>query len=109
MTTQTNAGVTCTDSLHRSAYNAAFYELGLGWHWDAGTFERLAPLTCQAERVRSYLKANQPHLLNAYDPAFLADAIETTKTRCYDTMVACGGAIAAQADWAALHGRQIGV
>ena len=23
--------------LHRNAYNAAFYELGLSWYWDANT------------------------------------------------------------------------
>ncbi|GAC1414970.1 MAG: hypothetical protein NVSMB6_17220 [Burkholderiaceae bacterium] len=101
-------GITDTDHLHRSAYNAAFYELGLGWHWDAGTFERLAPLPCKAERVRAYLATHQPHLLSAYDAAFLAEAIEATKTRCYDTMLACGGAVAANTDWAALHARQIG-
>ena len=27
-----------TDEMHRQAYNAAFEELGLSWHWDAATY-----------------------------------------------------------------------
>jgi hypothetical protein len=27
--------------LERNAYNAAFYELGLRWHWDSQTYEAL--------------------------------------------------------------------
>ncbi len=28
--------------LERSAFNAAFYELGLRWHWDDTTYEQLS-------------------------------------------------------------------
>lgn len=94
--------------LDRNAYNAAFYELGLGWHWDAGTFERMQSVACEAERIKLYLQTHQSHLLQAYDADFLAKAIETTKARCADLMVACGGTIATDTDWAALHSRQIG-
>ena len=37
-----------TNAVHRNAYNAAFYELGLGWHWDAATYDQLLPLDCKA-------------------------------------------------------------
>lgn len=98
-----------SNDLQRNAYNAAFYELGLGWHWDAGTFDGLLPLGCEVERIKTYMEQHQSHLLKAYEPKFLASAIETTKSRCLDQMVGCGSALAGQADWAAIHGRQIGV
>ena len=96
------------DDLHRNAYNAAFYELGLGWHWDAGTFDGLKPLACEVERIKTYMEAHQSHLLRAYEPQFLSSAIETTKSRCFDLMRECGTAVAGQTDWAALQSRQIG-
>jgi hypothetical protein len=101
-------GTKAATELHRNAYNAAFYELGLGWHWDANTYDGLQPLNCDVERVRIYMENHQSHLLRAYDPGFLAGAIATAKSRCLDTMQACGAAVAARTDWAALQSRQIG-
>ena len=69
---------------HRQAYNAAFEELGLNWHWDPVTF---ACLPAQGrDGVRAYLESEHPHLLRAYDADFLADAIETAKARYYGAM-----------------------
>jgi hypothetical protein len=69
---------------HRHAYNAAFEELGLNWHWDPVTFARLP----QAGRdgVRAYLHGEQAHLLRAYESDFLVDAIETAKARYHQDM-----------------------
>ncbi len=61
----------------RSAYNAAFYELGLGWHWSAETFESLQTRSAPCERIRHYMEQQHPHLLRAYDAEFLACAIES--------------------------------
>lgn len=64
---------------HRHAYNAAFDELGLGWHWDTETWagiEGRGP-----EGVRSYLESQQSHLLRAYDAEFLVAAIEAARHR----------------------------
>lgn len=60
----------------RSAYNAAFYELGLGWHWSAETFDSLQSSGDPCERIRHYMEQQHPHLLRAYDAEFLASAIE---------------------------------
>jgi hypothetical protein len=62
----------------RHAYNAAFDELGLPWHWDAATYERLLGHGCG---VRRYLETERPHLLRAYDPDFLVAAVEAAKAR----------------------------
>jgi hypothetical protein len=69
------------DQAHRHAYNAAFDELGLTWHWDAATYDRLK--SQGRNGVRRYLEAEQPHLLRAYEADFLVDAVETAKARRY--------------------------
>jgi len=59
------------------AYNAAFHELDLHWHWDGATYEALLSLGGDgAGRVRHYLRTRQPHLLRAYDEDFLVAMIE---------------------------------
>ena len=65
--------------LERSAYNAAFYELGLGWHWSPDTFESLQAEADPCERIRAYMEQQHPHLLRAYDAEFLARAIEARR------------------------------
>jgi hypothetical protein len=65
--------------VERSAYNAAFYELGLGWHWSADTFESLQATADHCERIRRYMEQQHPHLLRAYEAEFLAEAIEARR------------------------------
>lgn len=73
------------DETQRQAYNAAFDELGLSWHWDAVTY---ACLPAQGrDRLRAYLEKEQSHLLRAYEAEFLINAIETAKDRCHQVMV----------------------
>ena len=69
---------------HRHAYNAAFDELGLPWHWDSATYSRLQ--AHGRDGVRAYLEAEQAHLLRAYEADFLVNAIETAKTRLHAGM-----------------------
>jgi hypothetical protein len=69
---------------HRQAYNAAFEELGLSWHWDPVTY---ACLPAQGpDGLRAYLQKEHAHLLRAYEADFLVNAIETAKSRCYEVM-----------------------
>lgn len=71
-----------TDDIDRAAFNAAFCELGLRWHWDDATYDALSALPGERERVQRYLQTEQAHLLRAYEPGFLADAILDAKARC---------------------------
>lgn len=64
---------------HRHAYNAAFEELSLPWHWDASTFSRV--MAHGEGGLRHYLETEQAHLLRAYEASFLVNAIETAKSR----------------------------
>ena len=75
---------------HRHAYNAAFHELDLNWHWDAETFARLQPYGRAG--VRSYVESEQAHLLRAYTADFLVDLIESTKARCHARIAAAAHA-----------------
>jgi hypothetical protein len=79
MTPQSTPARSTAPSLdpERSAYNAAFYELGLGWYWCPETFESLQAWGDPRERIRHYMAQQHPHLLRAYDAEFLASAIES--------------------------------
>jgi hypothetical protein len=93
---------------HRSAYNAAFYELGLKWHWDAEAYQAILPDAKEKDHIQAYLETHQGHLLTAYDPGFLADAIQAAKERCYDALVT-RGEVPPDVDWAAIQQAEIGV
>jgi hypothetical protein len=90
------------------AYNAAFYELGLRWHWDADTHEQLLQESADAgERLRIYLTRIHPHLLRAYDADFLIAAIEAKKAQHLKSMLAAGPA-SCSFDWADSLGAELG-
>lgn len=65
---------------HRHAYNAAFDELGLSWHWDAATYAWVRARG--RDGLHSYLEREHAHLLRAYEADFLVEAIESAKARC---------------------------
>lgn len=81
----------------RHAYNAAFEELGLSWHWDAATYARLQAGSRDA--VRTYLETEQSHLLRAYEADFLVEAIEAARARCQASMVGNRAGMAPCASW----------
>ena len=95
------------------AYNAAFYELGLRWHWDAATWQALQSRhEDSATRVRHYLEAHQPHLLRAYDCEFLVDMIEQKKCAAHRAAIAFeqrGNARSKSFDWAQSRGCELGI
>ena len=63
------------------AYNRAFSELGLEWYWDSRTYETLKACAGDKDCVQAYIEGHQPHLLQAYDSGFLAEAIESVRRR----------------------------
>ena len=68
------------DDSECEAYNAAFHELGLDWHWDRATYDALAQFSPKPEqRLRHYVETAHPHLLKAYDADFLVAAIHDRK------------------------------
>jgi len=92
--------------VHRNAYNAAFYELGLKWHWDMETYRSLLSHPDGRDRIFAYLQEHQSHLLKAYDADFLVRAIECAKANNFHNMAACS---LSSLNWAELHRHEIGV
>jgi len=98
------------NEIERNAYNAAFYELGLRWHWDAQIYGQLLTRSPVArERVRLYLESAQSHLLTAYDAEFLVNAIEDKKARHRHGDADSNSWAAPQfCNWAAIQSGEIG-
>lgn len=95
--------------IERGAYNAAFYELGLRWHWDEDTYEHLAAEPCERARVRRYVQTTQPHLLSAYDADFLADAVIQAKQRCRRSLAQCASQAMLHRNWADPRWGEVGI
>lgn len=68
---------------HRPAFNAAFAEHGLAWHWDEARYGELLAVTGGKERIRHYALAHEPALLARPDVDDFIRAIHATKTRHY--------------------------
>jgi hypothetical protein len=79
--THNYASTTAPHECERNAFNAAFEELGLCWHWDETTYAELQTISAESERVRRYVESQHRHLLTVYDADFLIDAIRVTKSR----------------------------
>src|SRR4051812_37013906 len=47
----------------RQAYNAAFYELGLRWHWDSSDYDCQMCVESQRAHLRRYVETSHPHML----------------------------------------------
>jgi hypothetical protein len=94
--------------IDRNAYNAAFYELGLRWHWDIDTYNELQDNPVESDRVRVYLQTRQPHLLKAYDLEFLVNAIQLRKARCRAAMAASQSRRPCFFDWAQASAGEVG-
>lgn len=101
--------VETAEEMHLHAYNAAFYELGLRWHWDANTYRNLHCKGGETDRVRAYIETHQPHMLKAYDAEFLVNAIQEAKARCIDGLRQSGGNASSQVNWAAIQCGEVGV
>ncbi|HXX86057.1 MAG TPA: hypothetical protein VEN29_19030 [Casimicrobiaceae bacterium] len=64
------------------AYNRAFDELELPWHWDAKTYRELLDAAGERDCVSVYIERKQPHLLRAYDKRFLSELVLGVRERC---------------------------
>ena len=45
---------------HRVAFNAAFADAGLDWHWSVPLYGQLLSVTGGKERIAEYLRVHQP-------------------------------------------------
>ncbi len=72
---------------HRVAFNRAFAELGLDWHWDEATYGRLLEVTGGKERMLHYWRGIDPAAADAAGAAALVAELHRRKTRHYVDLV----------------------
>lgn len=82
---------------HRPAFNAAFAEVGLSWHWDEAFYGTLLDVAGGLERIRYYAEHFDQATRNRPDFDELLHRIHDIKTRNYQRLLAAG-AIPLRAD-----------
>jgi len=82
---------------HRPAFNAAFAEVGLPWHWDEAFYGDLLGVTGGKERIRYYAEKFDPATRARPDFEELIQHVHEIKTRNYQRLLDAG-AIPLRAD-----------
>lgn len=82
-----------TEDAHRIAFNAAFRDAGLAWHWSRAAYAGLLAVAGGKERIRAYWR----HYRNKRDPSAdaveadaIVDALHARKTLHYARLVEAG-------------------
>ncbi|WP_333824398.1 HAD-IA family hydrolase [Pinisolibacter sp.] len=76
-----------TEEIHRDAFNRAFAEDGLSWHWDVDLYRDLLRVTGGKERIRRYLEMDG--VAPALDDARIA-RLHARKNEIYGETVRSG-------------------
>ena len=78
-----------TEAAHRAAFNQAFDQEGLGWHWDEALYTQLLDVSGGKERLTHYWTQRHPEVRDV-DGAGVRDTIarlHELKTAAYEAMV----------------------
>lgn len=78
-----------TESAHLAAFNYAFAEFGLDWHWDEALYTELLNISGGKERILHYWKTTQPALreLGAMALQDTVNRLHELKTAAYESAV----------------------
>ncbi|UCV07494.1 HAD family hydrolase [Dechloromonas denitrificans] len=76
---------------HRPAFNRAFTECGLNWHWDEVLYGRLLDITGGKERIRHFAEHCAPAVAARPDFDRLVHQVHAAKTAHYVGLVGRGG------------------
>ncbi|MGM0517088.1 MAG: HAD family hydrolase [Pseudomonadota bacterium] len=68
---------------HRVAFNLAFRDAGLDWHWDVATYGELLTVTGGKERIRHFIETHDPALPETDDLAGWIAGLHKAKTAHY--------------------------
>ena len=79
-----------TEETHRRAFNRAFSEAGLDWHWDAALYSDLLAVTGGKERIRHFIDSRGIDLAPDDDLDAFVRALHAKKTRIYAAIVTSG-------------------
>lgn len=75
---------------HRPAFNLAFREAGLDWHWDVALYGELLAVTGGKERMKHYVDTKRPDFVKPADFDAQVAALHKAKTRHYTELAARG-------------------
>jgi HAD superfamily hydrolase (TIGR01509 family) len=75
---------------HRPAFNAAFAEAGLPWHWDVALYGKLLEVAGGKERIRFFCERHAPEFLQQADAEARIRELHAAKTRHYVELCAKG-------------------
>lgn len=75
---------------HRVAFNRAFAEAGLDWHWDVARYGALLRVTGGKERIRRYLEEDRPEVLSMPGIEARIRTLHAAKTRHYVALLETG-------------------
>ena len=76
---------------HRPAFNQAFADEGLGWHWDVALYGRLLATTGGKERMLAWWREADPATADTPEAAACITRLHQRKTAHYVARVAAGG------------------
>jgi len=81
-----------TESAHREAFNQAFAELGLDWHWDEALYTELLHISGGKERMLHYWRMQNPDVRELGSMALqdTLDRLHALKTAAYKAAVNSG-------------------
>lgn len=81
-----------TDEVHRRAFNLAFRDFDLGWHWSQSIFSRLINLLTSQAKIMTFVQGYRPEeAFKLEDGALLKSVIER-KNEHYLDMIESGAA-----------------
>ena len=79
-----------TEETHRRAFNRAFAESGLDWHWDQALYTELLAVTGGKERIRHFVETGEGRGLEVDGLDAFIRELHGMKTAAYTQMVAGG-------------------
>lgn len=79
-----------TEETHRRAFNQAFRDAGLEWHWDTALYSDLLAVTGGKERISHFMDSRGIDAPESDDRDAFIRALHAEKTRVYAAMVAGG-------------------
>jgi HAD superfamily hydrolase (TIGR01509 family) len=81
-----------TEEVHRAAFNAAFREAGLPWHWSQELYGRLLKVTGGKERIHHFIDSHgiEPLAESPADAGSAILALHAAKTAHYAALVRDG-------------------
>lgn len=79
-----------TEEVHRQAFNAAFGQAGLDWHWTQPMYAQLLAVTGGKERIRYFIDTFSPAYPQPDDLSAWIAGLHAAKTEIYTRTAAAG-------------------